>query len=154
MKKLFLMALFALGASTWAEAQTNEKAIGGRFGWGGEISYQHPLQAKTRAEVNMGVYGWGDYSDVVLTGIHQWLFAPNGGFNLYAGVGPQIGSYWYTDNAKHGLGLGIAGQFGGEYNFSEIPLQLSIDWRPSFSILPATRGFGYWSVGVGVRYRF
>lgn len=155
MKKLFLAVVVTLGISTIAQAQTNAKAIGGRIGLGGEVSYQHPLQTKTRAEVNLGMYGWSGYGDFVLTGIHQWLFAPNNGFNLYAGVGPQIGSYWYGENNnKYGLGLGVAGQFGGEYNFSDIPLQLSLDWRPSFSILPAKRGFGYDGFGLGIRYRF
>ncbi len=154
MKKLFFVAILALGLSSFAEAQVNDRAIGGRFGWGGELSYQHPLSSATRLEADLGLYGWGNHGDFVLTGIHQWLFAPNGGFNLFAGLGPQLGSYWWDREDRHTFGLGIAGQFGLEYNFGEVPLQLSLDWRPSWAIIPSGRGFGYQGVGFGIRYRF
>ena len=49
------------------------------------------------------------------------------------------------------LGAWISG--GVEWNFPSVPLQLSLDWRPVFFFLN-NGGFGYDSVGLGLRYRF
>ena len=153
MKKIVFVALFALGVFSFASAQTNDRAIGVRFGYGGELSYQQSLTKTTRFEIDLGLFGY-DRGDFVISGIHQWLFAPNGGFNLYAGLGPQIGSYYWGKEDRYTLGLGLAGQFGLEYNIPEVPLQFSLDWRPSFSIIPSGRGFGYEGFALGLRYRF
>ena len=152
MKKLFLAFALLLTVSTVTIAQTNDRAIGARFGYGAELSYQQPLSSATRLEVDLGLYGF-NHGDFVITAIHQWLFAPNGGFNLYAGLGPQLGSFWWGNEDKYSLGVGLAGQFGLEYNF-DFPLQISLDWRPSWSIIPTGRGFGYEGFALGLRYRF
>lgn len=150
-KNILAIALL-LGITVFAEAQTNDRTVGIRGGWGTELSYQQPLKETTRLELDLGLYGWSR-GDFVLSGTHQWLFAPNGGFNLFVGVGPQIGNYWWDKEEKYTLGLGIAGQLGMEYNF-DFPLQLSLDWRPSWTILPSGRNLGYQGVAFGIRYRF
>ena len=72
--------------------------------------------------------------------------------NLYAGPGAQLGFYNLPEGG-FGMNVGVAGQLGVEWNFPSVPLQLSIDWRPVFFFLN-NRGFGYDSVGLGLRYRF
>ena len=42
-------------------------------------------------------------------------------------------------------------QLGIEYNFSEVPLQLSLDGRPEFGIINDDFDMGY---GLGIRYTF
>lgn len=155
MKKSVLLMTLVLGFMTLSNAQVNERSIGARFGWGGEFSFQEPLTSNTRAEIDLGVYGFGNGS-FVLTGIHQWLFPQNDNLNFYAGVGPQVGAYYLSsDSGDHyGLGLAAALQGGIEYNFDELPLQISIDWRPSINIIPTTGAFGYQGLALGVRYRF
>ncbi len=152
MKKLLLVAMLVMGFTAVTTAQTNEQAIGVRLGWGGELSYQHPLSGNNRLEVDFGLEGFR-HGNFWVTGLYQWLFAEKGGFNLYAGVGPQLGSY-YKEDKGYAFGLGVAGQFGGEYNFDEVPVQISLDWRPSLGIVPNFGGFGYSGVALGVRYRF
>ena len=152
MKKLFLALALLMTVTSVTVAQTNERAIGLRGGYGTELSYLHPLKDATRLEVDLGLYGF-THGDFVFSGIHQWLFAPNGGFNLFAGLGPQLGSYWWGNEDKYTFGLGVAGQIGAEYNF-DFPLQLSLDWRPSWSLIPSGRGFGYEGFAFGIRYRF
>ena len=49
--------------------------------------------------------------------------------------------------------LGVGAQVGLEYIFPSFPLQISLDWRPVFDIVPST-GFGWQSVGLGIRYAF
>ena len=72
MKKLFFIAILALGISAFATAQTNDKAIGIRGGWGTELSYQQPLSGSTRLEVDLGLPGW-KYSGIGNEGIMTTL---------------------------------------------------------------------------------
>ena len=58
------------------------------------------------------------------------------------------GSYINLTN----IGLGFDAQIGLEYKFN-IPLQVSIDFRPQWDILGAGSGFGY-GVALGIRYCF
>jgi hypothetical protein len=47
----------------------------------------------------------------------------------------------------------FAGQIGLEYNFN-IPLQLSLDYRPGFYLVPAGHGGAWEGAALGIRYRF
>lgn len=154
-KKNFLLSFLMMSLFYVSHAQVNERSIGARFGWGGDISYHHPLSSTTRAEIDLGLSGFKN-GGFVLTGIHQWLFAPNGGFNLFAGVGPQVGSFYYdeSDRKGYGLGLAVSGQVGVEYNIDEVPLQVSLDWRPSINVIAKTNNFAYQGFSLGIRYRF
>ena len=147
MKKMLLIAALIVGFAGFASAQVDGKAIGLRFGNGAEVSYQHPLSDANRLEFDLGLGSWG-YGGVYVNGVYQWVWdlselAP--GFNWYAGVGGALG-------INNGLGLGVLGQIGIEYNFN-IPIQLSLDWRPAVYIVPGTY-FGYDGVALGVRYKF
>jgi len=148
MKKLVLSIVFALGLIGAVNAQVDSKAIGLRFGgWGTEISYQHPLSSSNRVEANLGfLYGDG----FTLNGIYQWVWdlsvlAP--GVNWYAGAGASIGSVYSNVN------LALAGQVGIEYNFKEIPIQISLDYRPSFFLMKSA-GFIGEDGALSIRYKF
>lgn len=147
MRKLILALVLMTGMVCAANAQVDGKAIGVRFGLGGELSYQHPLGSANRLEADLGISGWG----VGLTGIYQWVWdlsALADGFNWYAGVGGTLG----LATSNSGFGLGVAGQVGIEYNFN-IPLQLSLDYRPALYVLPVVYG-GYDGICLAVRYKF
>ena len=47
----------------------------------------------------------------------------------------------------------MLGQVGLEYNFAGIPLQASLDWRPTLYVIPGV-GLGWDGVALGVRYKF
>jgi hypothetical protein len=165
MKKIFLILALSMGVAICVQAQGEGKAIGVRFGWGGELSYQHPLQGSNRLEFDLGLYGFDKYStSIYLTAVYQKVFdlsSLSQGFNWYVGAGPQLGYYGVkatkVDGVRvkgtHDLALGAVGQIGIEYNFAKVPLQISLDWRPGILILPDF-GFGYESGGLGIRYRF
>lgn len=145
MKKIILTFVLSMVMVCAANAQVDGKAIGVRFGLGGELSYQHPLGSANRLEADLGISNWG----VGLTGIYQWVWDLStlaDGFNWYAGVGGTLGL------ANKNFGLGVVGQVGIEYNFN-IPLQLSLDYRPALYVLPAVYG-GYDGVCLAVRYKF
>jgi len=159
MKKMFLTIAFIAVITGALSAQADNKAIGLRlgsgFGYGAEISYQQPLSKSNRLEVDLGLNSWG----FGLNGVYQWVWDLSDlgdGFNWYAGVGGGIGTYNFnygTDrNANRDFSIGVLGQVGIEYKF-EIPLTLSLDYRPGIYVVPTFNGT-YDGICLGARYRF
>lgn len=149
MKKSILVLAFVSLFASVGFSQVDGKALGLRFGGtafnGAEISYQHPLSNSNRLELGVGTSGWG----LGLTGIYQWVWdlsALADGFNWYAGAGGVVGIH----NTM--FGLGVAGQVGIEYSFN-IPLQLSLDYRPTIYFIPAFHDY-YDGICLSVRYKF
>lgn len=146
MKKTILILVAILGLSFMAAAQP--RALGVRAGYGGELSYQHGFGA------NFGEFdlGWW-HNHINIVGVYDFILGGNGDVNVYLGPGAQL-SIWNDDvDRSSNLNVGLAGQLGVEWNIPQIPLQLSLDWRPVFFFLN-DGGFGYDSVGLGIRYRF
>lgn len=141
MKKL-LTVIIALSAFA-ALASAQPRSLGIRIGWGGEVSYQHTLGSENFLEVDAG---WG--IDALSVGAaYDFQMSPVGPFEFYAGPAAHA---WILDGD---FVLGVGGQLGLEYIFDSIPLQLSLDWKPVFTLIPGT-GFGWNSFGLGVRYMF
>lgn len=165
MKKVLLSAMFLLGIAFSAQAQDISKnalglRLGDNDGFGGEISYQRGLSDNNRLELDLGFRNSKNYDAFKLTGIYQWVWNIEGGFNWYAGVGGGIGSWSYKDNnfnAKDsGVILNAAGDIGIEYNFSEAPIQLSLDYRPEFYLNSddyRSDNFGS-DIALSIRFRF
>lgn len=139
MKKYLLLFVFFIGFIFLSQSQ--ERAIGLRFGTGGEISYLHPMGDANRLELDLGVWSHG----VNATAVYDWVFDIDGSFKWFTGVGASIG----TDDYRGAIG--VLGNIGVEYNF-EIPLQLTADYRPAFFFGET----GLWLTGfaLGVRYKF
>jgi len=148
MKKVILVALIALSTAFVAAAEETEsiitkptvsftnngpRAIGARFGWGAEVSYQHNL-GNNFVEVDLGIPGFDAFGAHV-TALYDFVIAQPewtpGTWTWYAGPGLQAGvsfrkNYFATI-------LGIAGQIGLSYKF-EFPLELSVDIRPAIGV--------------------
>ena len=160
MKKVLLSAIMLFGIAFSSQAQDIAKnALGLRLGdsdgFGGEISYQRGLSNNNRLELDLGFRNSNDYDAFKLTGIYQWVWNIERGFNWYAGVGGGVGSYSVDgpgDNS--GTYFLAAGDLGIEYNF-DIPLMLSLDIRPEFYFGDEFRedNFGP-DIALGIRYQF
>ena len=152
MKKVVLAIFLAVSALlSMANAQSN--ALGLRFGIGdgtnAEVSYQRNLSSDNRLEIDLGLDLGGSESFRVAA-IYQWVWDLSGladGFKWY--VGPGAGAFFY----KGGMSIGAVGNVGIEYNFN-IPLQLSLDFRPGWYFFEGGNDFGWGGVGLGVRYKF
>ncbi len=72
-------------------------------------------------------------------------------FKWYIGGGGHVGfaSKAYGGDAK----LGIDGVIGLDYKFKGLPLNLSIDWQPSYGFGDDENFTANWG-GIGVRYCF
>ncbi|MQP24166.1 hypothetical protein GFJ94_03705 [Flavobacterium sp. LMO8] len=166
MKKVILSAIMLLSLAFSSQAQDISKnalglRIGDNDGFGGEISYQRGLDDNNRLEFDLG---WRNskYVDAIkLVGLYQWVWNIEGGFNWYAGAGAGAGSWSYNKNGVSDSGVFIlaTGDIGIEYNLKEIPLQLSLDFRPEIYLNNNSdnqfreNNFGP-DLGLGVRYKF
>lgn len=122
-----------LAFSTQAQ-EISKNALGLRLGdndgFGGEISYQRGLSDNNRLELDLGWRNSRNVDAFKLTGLYQWVWNIDGGFNWYAGVGGGVGS-WSVDNTDNdGTFAFVAGDLGIEYGFDEVPILLSLDIRP------------------------
>ncbi len=166
MKKIVLSALMLLGVAFSAQAQDISKnalglRLGDNDGFGGEVSYQRGLGDNNRLELDLGWRSSKNVDAFKLVGLYQWVWNIDGGFNWYAGVGGGVGSWSYDYSGANDSGtiLLAAGDLGIEYNFKEVPIQLSLDIRPEFYLNNSgdnkfrEDNFGP-DIALGIRYRF
>ena len=161
MKKYIFLILIVVAFGYEGSAQKIAKnAIGLRLGdndgFGPEINYQRGIGDNNRLEFGFAWHNNKHHDAVKLTGIYQWVWNIEGGFNWYAGPGAGFGvvrynTYDYFLNENSDLYAFVTGDVGIEYNF-DIPLMLSLDVRPQFNL-------GYiddlnLDFGLGIRYQF
>ena len=163
MKKLILLTIcvFGFGLSVQAQSIANHALglrLGDNDGFGTEISYQHGLSENNRLELDLG---WRDtkyYDGFKLTGLYQWVWNIEGGFNWYAGAGAGVGSrdfdpdYPGYDDDYSNLFVVIAGDIGIEYDF-DFPLLLSLDFRPEIGLDDYGDDLDL-DIALGIRYQF
>lgn len=165
MKKIiFTLAIIASMAGTLS-AQAGGSTIGLRLGFPTELSYQMGLNDANRIELGLGFrsYGYGigfgsNYTQFSFSGVYQWVWDLSqiaDGVNWYAGAGASVGyySYNYINTTFSAVPISILGQIGIEYNFSELPLRVSLDYRPGIQIT-SNGGFIGDGYALGIRYRF
>ena len=157
MKKILVIAVLAV-ASLAAYAQP--RAIGGRLGYGAEVSYQHGFGESNMLEVEVGVPG---FYGLEAACTYDWIDPFNapvpwnekGEWHWYMGVG---GALQTNFGFNYGF-IGAAGRIGIEYDFW-FPLQLSLDFRPTLGVAfgGGAAAFGYdvycGGLGLGIRYKF
>lgn len=155
MKKFILIIAIALVGSFAANAQS--RAIGARFGYGVEVSYQHYM-GDNFIEGDLGFAGFRGLNIAAAYNIMiaqpKWT---KGEWGFYAG--PAAGVLWdFPQNSNGGFAFGIGGNVGLEYIFEKTPIQLAIDWRPLLGPY-FSNGATFWTSGLyggglSVRYFF
>lgn len=132
-----------------ASGYTYRTALGVKIWDGGGISLKHFFDEKNAGEL-IG-YFWS--SGARFTGLYEIHGNINGaaGLRWYVGPGAHIGFY----NSKNGDGafVGIDGVLGLDYKFNAAPINLSLDWQPSFEFGDGRGWVGSWG-GLGIRYTF
>jgi len=162
MKKIILVPiLFFIFISTVNAQQISNHAIGIRFGnndgFGGEISYQRQLTEINRLEIDFGYRDQKEYNAFKLSGIYQWVWNIDEGFNWYAGFGAGVGSWSYnngfTSENNDGLFINADGNIGIEYNF-KAPFLISLDFRPEIGIIGNYGRDTDLDLALSIRYQF
>ncbi len=161
MKQIILSAFMLMGLAFSSQAQEiSPNALGLRLGdndgFGGEISYQRALSYNNRLEVDLGWRNSNNVDAFKITGLYQWVWSIDSGFNWYAGVGGGLGNWDNKNVDSNGTFLFAAGDIGIEYGFEEVPLLLSLDFRPELYFNSGdyrNDNFGP-DIALGIRFQF
>ena len=157
MKKIIVFVL-ALIISTVAQAETNAVSQ--------KTNAQGNLELGLRLSVSpgiTGVYKLGGPQSIegilhfnnnaaIITGLYRYNFGL---------ISPDVpGLSWYAGAGAHtkihsGVTVGVDGLIGLQYDFDEVPLNISLDWKPAFDFLgPGAGDFHATDVGISVRFKF
>lgn len=155
MKRLLMLLLVIVlgvgGLKAQSLGRTYKTALGVKVWDGGGISFKTFVAPNNAFEV-IG-YFWKHGTR--LTGLYEIHGNIEGapGLKWYVGPGAHIGTYDKKYYAGDRVVAGIDGVLGLDYKINKAPLNLSIDWQPSFEFAD-NRGFvGSWG-GLGIRYTF
>ncbi len=151
-KQIILIAVavfFFSAAGAQSLGRTYKTALGVKLLDGAGITLKHFINDRDALE-GVGFF-WSHGTRI--TGLYELHYDINGapGLKWYVGPGAHLGFY----NTKFGNGsfAGIDGVLGLDYKINNAPLNLSLDWQPSFEF-GTGRGFtGSWG-GFGIRYTF
>ena len=162
MKKIILTSLLALFLFSFGQAQDYNTGIGLRGGLSNGLTIKHFISSNTALE---GIISsrWRGLELTGLYEIHNRAFQVDR-LNWYYGLGAHVG-FWsgdYTDKygprrwGEPGVNYTVVGIdfiLGLEYNFREIPFNISIDWKPAYNL---TGYRGFWADGgaISIRYIF
>jgi hypothetical protein len=151
MKKLFLISIFGTFVLC---INAQPRSIGLRLGGNQEISFQQLVNDENGiVQVDAGSFY---FQGIQLTATYNWLSSSRSNFSAYGGFGVGIG-YSFKDNngyphffdknnpsdlrnylnryyLPHYFFTGIAGHAALEYAFDNIPLALSLDYRPLIGV--------------------
>jgi hypothetical protein len=158
---LFSMVVF-LGISSQSHAQAYDKAIGLRFGYPLAASFKFFISEPAAIEIYAGYrsYGGGDWKYFNVGGMYQ-VHKPISsvdGLSWYYGGGVSIWFFSYADywnvlyDNPSTTGFGINGALGLDYRFADAPINLSVDWLPTFRISGYDDGFGGDNGALSARY--
>ena len=168
MKKILNLFIFVTIFSVAANAQSDYKSgIGLRFGGYYDLvsaSYKTFISEQGAIELNLGFrnYAFGGFSS------YNWfVLSASGAYQHHFDIKPVPGLKWFVGggltaynsfsdfDATSGFGLAIFPTAGVDYKFASIPLNVSVDTRPTVNIIRADYYSGfYFSGGVAARYTF
>lgn len=147
MKKIIITSFIAIAFCLTASAQNYKTAVGIRFGPNSAaitagFTGKYFLNEKAAVEGIVGINnGFG------ICGLYELHFPIDAVNNLswFAGAGGYIAGRSNTTF------IGGAGIIGLDYKFDEIPLNLSLDWKPELNIISK---IAFESSGIGLSARF
>jgi hypothetical protein len=159
MKKVIFLApillLFNISLPAQAMSRSYTTALGVKF-QPGAVSFKNFVQGKNALEALGTFWNWGSRF-TVLYEIHQDIKnAP--GLKWYVGPGAHVG-FWNTRYKNRygssGAYFGVDGVLGLDYKINKAPLNISIDWQPSFNFGDYDlAGFDANWGGFAIRYTF
>ena len=155
MKKMLLLLILGIvlcvGVKAQSMGRTYKTALGVKVWDGGGISFKTFLVPNKAVEVIGYFYRYGSR----ITGLYEIHgdIEDARGLKWYVGPGAHIGFYNYKGYNGDKAVAGVDGVLGLDYKINKAPLNISIDWQPSFEFAD-NRGFaGSWG-GLGIRYTF
>jgi hypothetical protein len=155
MKRILITLGLVVCIVGFAEAQEYKTALGIRAGFSSGLTIKH-FKNHNAAFEGLLTTRWEGFDFTGLYEIHNQAFDVDHLYWYYGG-GAHIGFYngnnvtWGRAGAGYTV-IGIDGILGIEYTFSEIPVNLGIDWKPAINFVGYS---GFWSEGaISARYVF
>lgn len=151
--KLSIILVLFLIAQTRLQAQDNsgtsyKSALGIKF-YPGAISFKHNINNKTSLEAID--YFWKGNR---ITGLYEMHYNIGDLDGLRWFIGPGAHLSFYDDSHNNGVTLlGLDGIIGLDWKINNAPLDLSLDWQPSFEFSGDYMFVGDW-LCFSVRYVF
>ena len=155
MRKLCLALILTVSIIAVTSAQDYNTGIGIRAGLSQGVTLKHFVSHKAAVEGLLSTR-WGGVDITGLYEVHNMAFGVDH-LNWYYGGGAHIGfwngnSSWGERDRAYTI-IGIDGIIGIEYNFTEAPINIGLDWKPAINLTGYT---GFWGDGgaLSVRYIF
>lgn len=150
MKKFLAVLAITLCIGHSSKAQDYSTAIGIRLApsaafVGAGFTIKHFIKENNAVEGILGIGNGG----ISIGGLYEWHNPINTVENLqwFAGAGAYV-AFLNSTSA-----IGATGIVGLDYKFAEIPLNISLDWKPELNII-STIGFEGNAVGISARFTF
>ena len=162
MKKLIQIiatTAFLFGLNLTINAQNYKTAAGLRLGYPTSLSIKHFITDSHALEAYVGTrgsfgYRWTNISGAYL--IHQEIEEVEG-LQWYWGAGASLYIWGFNEPGFEGFStnsVGIQGYGGLDYTFADTPINITLDWTPTFFINGFGSGFGGGYGSLAVRYIF
>jgi hypothetical protein len=155
MKKVFLAFAIVLSTATLSQEITSsqyETALGAKISSGVALSYKKFVNPTNAVEAQTMFFNQG----IRLIGMYQFHFYNIEGLNglgWYIGPGAHVG-FWkprYKQEYGSWVDIGIDGVVGLDYKIPSLPINISLDWQPSFGLV-GRAGIQPQFGGLAVRY--
>jgi len=139
-------------------SQNYESAVGARFGFPLSITYKKFISENTALEAYGGFRNDFGFNWISLSGAYQknspLEIEDIKNLTWYWGVGGSV-YFWSFDlgfSTESNISFSADGYIGLEYTFSDIPLNLSVDWVPRVFITGFGSGFSGGFGALSARY--
>lgn len=157
LKKIVLLTSLIFASTLIINAQSYNNAIGLRLGSPNGLTYKHFVNQSDAFELMAGSR-WNGFQLTALYERHQSINKINA-FKFYYGAGAHFGVWDDYDNHPwfdrrddpNQLVIGVDGILGLEYAFKEVPLALSLDWKPEFNLIGYN---GVWAGDGGLSIKY
>ena len=155
MKKGIVISIaLILGVIISLHAQNYNTGLGLRAGTFSGVTLKHFVSDRSAFEGILDTR-WRGFAIVGLYEIHNNLDVDN--LRWYYGFGGHVGFYhgyddhpWADDNKDYTI-IGVDGILGIEYTFDEVPVNLSLDWKPVINLVGYN---GFWADGFALSIRY
>lgn len=153
MKKIILLIMLIVCTHLYCQAQEAPyKSAVGLLVWNGfGASFKTFIKDRSAIELR----GYFDKNGTRITGLLQFHGEVAGinGLLWYAGPGAHVAFYKLGGAKQSSTFVGIDGVIGIDYKFNETPIDLFLDWQPTYEFGNSRGAYISWG-GMGIRYTF
>jgi len=161
MKRLVILCIITFLGILSAEKATAQMDY--KFAGGVRFAGFYGLTGKYALKENAAIEGIISFpwDGLMITGLYEFTgnIAAIEEFNYYVGGGvvlgnqPKLQPHPVFRTEERGAYIGAAVIGGVEYTFTSLPVNLSLDWKPFFTLIPASY-FASADIALSIRYTF